>query len=79
MTSVSPPPQALDVRAAAELRRRRVLEAGEERLRKITSRLRADDTAAAHTSGAAALHTPGACARSTRYAALTVLRPLALT
>ena len=79
MTSVSPPPQALDVRAAAELRRRRVLEAGEERLRKITSRLRADDTAAAHTSGAAALHTPGAGAGSTCCASWPLLRPLALT
>ena len=79
MTSVTgplaPPAPALDVRAAAELRRRRVLESGEERLRKITSRLRADDATAAHASGAAALHTPGECAWPCQLSRWTLARP----
>ena len=80
MTSVAPPaPEAVvDVRAAAELRRRRVLEASEERLRRITSRIprNTDDPAkplatggsggATHTDGASLLtrHPPVLCVSS---------------
>jgi len=66
MTSVAPPaPEAVvDVRAAAELRRRRVLEASEERLRRITSRIprNTDDPAKPLATGGSggATHTDGA-------------------
>lgn len=66
MAAAVHPMPLLDQRAVAEARRKKLLERGDERLQRITTRPRADDTAAPDALAAPRDDAQGACLRRMR-------------